>query len=41
MWENYKHDENTWKSYEHLFDVAPELLASYYNKYPEIQKEKR
>jgi hypothetical protein len=40
-WENYIHDENTWKSYEHLFDIAPELLARYYDKHLEIEKDKR
>jgi hypothetical protein len=40
-WENYTHDENTWESYEHLFDIAPELLASYYGKHLEIEKDKR
>jgi hypothetical protein len=39
-WENYTNDEITWKSYQHLFDIAPELVASYYDKHPEIENDK-
>ena len=40
-WENYTHDENTWESYEHLQEVSPELINAYYEKHPEIEKDKR
>ena len=40
-WKDYTHDENTWESYEHLQEIAPELLVEYYKKHPEIEKDKR
>jgi hypothetical protein len=39
-WENYTHDENTWESYEHVLEVAPKLLAGYYDKHLKIEKYK-
>jgi hypothetical protein len=39
-WENYTHDENTWESYEHLQEIAPELITNYHEKHSEIEKDK-
>jgi hypothetical protein len=38
---NYTPDENAWESYKNLFEVTPQLLSSYYDKHPEIEKDKR
>jgi hypothetical protein len=40
-WSGYSHDENTWESWEHLNDVAPELITEYYTKNPAMEKDSR
>jgi hypothetical protein len=41
IWENYTEDENTWQSYKHLQEIAPELITNYYKKHSEIEKDQR
>src|ERR1700681_1149554 len=40
-WSGYSHDVNTWESWEHLNEIAPELITEYYTKNPVMEKDSR
>ena len=40
-WKDFSHAENTWESFGHLFDVAPDLVQSYYQAHPHLTPDPR
>jgi len=40
-WKDYTHEENTWESFDNVFENAKELLEEYYKGNPNIEKDKR
>ena len=40
-WEGFTHEEITWESYEHMAEVAPELIKRFYEQHPTMEKDRR
>jgi hypothetical protein len=40
-WISLPNNENTWESWEHMSNIAHNLIEEYYNKNPSIEKDKR
>jgi hypothetical protein len=40
-WDGYSHEENTWETYDNVAECSFELLKSYYNKNPMVERDGR
>ena len=40
-WEGYSHEDNTWETYENVMENAEKLLAEYYEKHANMEKDTR
>jgi hypothetical protein len=40
-WQGFSHEENTWEEFDHMFDIAPDLVRAYYRQRPHITPDER
>jgi hypothetical protein len=40
-WQGFSHEENTWEEFDHMFDIASDLVRAYYRERPHITLDER